>query len=106
MKIFSQNKEKQTTYQVYIPKQYFPKNMWTDTIANDAMYLWTVKAPQQSRTIAAEKIWNEYGTKILSEINPWIKRVSLNVSGGTNMGSVEYAERLTPIQVHPTLKSI
>jgi len=95
---------KMVTFDIYISKQYFPKEKWPDKICNDAMYSWRIKAPYGKRSEAAMKVWEENKEKILSEVNPWIKRISLNVSGGTGMGSVEFAERLSPIQVHPSLK--
>lgn len=94
-----------TTYTVYISKAYFPKEMWPKGIAQDAMYFWKVMGPWSKRSEVAQKVWQKHGEDILREVNPWVKRISLNVSGGTGMGTVETADRLSPIQVYPTLKA-
>jgi len=94
-------------YDVYISKAYFPKELWHKGIVpeNEAQYSWRVKAPYSRRSEAAMQVWQANGKEILGLINPWVKRVSLHVSGGTGMGSVESASRLSPVQVYPVLKA-
>lgn len=101
------NAESLVWYDVFISKAYFPKELWRKGIGpeNEAMYSWRVKAPYSKRSEAALQVWQDNGKEILREIQPWVKRVSLNVSGGTGMGSVESASRLSPVQVYPVLKA-
>jgi hypothetical protein len=92
---------KQVMYNAYIDKAYFPKKLWTNRF--DSVFMaWKVKAPVNSRTEVANKIWEQNKDNLLPLMLPHIKHVSINVSGGSgvkSLSSTEESSRLIPIRV-------
>jgi len=99
----SLQEEKLATYVVYVSKEYFPKEMWPKEIGHVShLGMWKIKAPIGKRSEAAKIAWEQHKDEILSHIQPWIKKISLNVSSeyeGKYPKKNCYAGRMEPITV-------
>jgi len=101
MKTFKQHLSEETTFDVYIDKAYFPKELWPKGLADTVFERWKIQA--NSRTDAAQKIWAQHGERLERKMNPHVsslpRKVSLNVSSPKAPGNSGNAGRLSAIVV-------
>lgn len=95
---FSQFLEaKSFTYEVGIPKDYFPKELHPKGLVVSYLEIHKVKAA--NRTEAAKAIWALHGKRLLSQMLPHVKKLSLYVNEpSAGVGGI--LGRLMPIQVY------
>ena len=91
------------TYDVFIDKVYFPKELWSKEIAKEDFDFEQWKVVASSRQEAAQKIWSEHGTRLLQLMGPrktkLPRKISLNVSSPL-AGVGGLPGRLPPVLVY------
>lgn len=101
MNWFKKIASRQQIYDVFISKDYFPKELWNKDIAKEDFEQWKIQAV--SRDAAAKLAWDKHGKRLLELMGPrktkLPRKISLYVSN-PELGSGGLPGRLMPILVY------